>query len=402
MQTEEEQLRLAQDPTTSPDILEKLYLTQNEAVRQAIAQNPNTPLPILLRLAESYPSAFCQNPTLPLFLLEDPTFIRRLSMRVQRALTSATEIPEFLIEALLGSYEFLREELAANPGLPASYLERFLESESPQIRFRAAQNPSAPRELMADLLRAGSDANLQGFVASPKEVEPELLERLAHRGVWSRCVAANHPSTPSSLIEKLLTDENPLVRQAVAGRRDISEALLLRLLQDPDERVVFQAAQHPNTPLPTLTEIVERRIPFLFGVVANHPDASPELLARLVKEDSSRFNTVRRATARREDVTEKLLTRLSQDADEEVRLLVAQHPETPSDYLIKLSKDGSPQVRRAVAQNENTPQEVIWHLRRNDPDGYVKREAAKVIETLNFPKKRHHSKPGKPRRPKKR
>ena len=49
--TYQDKLKLAQDPGTSSDILSKLEFHDNPNIRQCIAENPNTPLEVLVNLA---------------------------------------------------------------------------------------------------------------------------------------------------------------------------------------------------------------------------------------------------------------------------------------------------------------------------------------------------------------
>lgn len=79
----------------------------------------------------------------------------------------------------------------------------------------------------------------------------------------------------------------------------------------------------------------------------------------------------KQSLARSGRTTPRLLGKLAEDKDKEVRYCVARNPRTPSEALEKLAKDDDDDVRAGVAQNPNTPVSVLRKLGR-DPVDYVR------------------------------
>ena len=65
---------VAKNSSAPLDLLEVLSRERDPLVKEALAGNPNTPLPALLRLAVEHPARLLENPALPLLLLENPSF----------------------------------------------------------------------------------------------------------------------------------------------------------------------------------------------------------------------------------------------------------------------------------------------------------------------------------------
>ncbi|MDJ0746371.1 MAG: hypothetical protein QNJ32_23820 [Xenococcaceae cyanobacterium MO_167.B27] len=68
----EQARQLAKDETTSPEILAELARSEDYQTRQRVAENPNTPTKVLLKICREFPSELMNNPVVPLLLLENP------------------------------------------------------------------------------------------------------------------------------------------------------------------------------------------------------------------------------------------------------------------------------------------------------------------------------------------
>src|SRR4051794_14802692 len=72
----EQRILGAGNPTTPSQWLEQLAQDEDQAVRQAVAQNPNTPWKALEFLGQEFPHAFFANPIGPLQLISQPQEVR--------------------------------------------------------------------------------------------------------------------------------------------------------------------------------------------------------------------------------------------------------------------------------------------------------------------------------------
>jgi hypothetical protein len=94
-------LEQAQDPTTPPLGLNRLSSLPNRTLRQAVAQNPNTPRPTLEHLARFYPEAVLSNPALEWVRFENPEWFYELETPIQIALLRAENCPRAWLEYVL-------------------------------------------------------------------------------------------------------------------------------------------------------------------------------------------------------------------------------------------------------------------------------------------------------------
>lgn len=67
--------QLAQDETTSSEILANLANSEDTQTRKYVASNPNTPIEILLNICFEFPKEVIKNPVIPLLLIENPNLL---------------------------------------------------------------------------------------------------------------------------------------------------------------------------------------------------------------------------------------------------------------------------------------------------------------------------------------
>src|SRR5579859_1080901 len=91
---------IAANPATPEVTLVALSNEKDAAVRQAVAQNPNTAKHILLNLAWEFPRAFLSNPILQLLNLSDPNFLEALPVETWLHLFRCDNIPLPLLQRL--------------------------------------------------------------------------------------------------------------------------------------------------------------------------------------------------------------------------------------------------------------------------------------------------------------
>jgi hypothetical protein len=82
-----------------------------------------------------------------------------------------------------------------------------------------------------------------------------------------------------------------------------------------------------------------------------------------------------------------VLTILSNDASEEIRLLVAKNPATPHHIVAKLARDKSRTVRLGLASDQHCPVEILGEL-ADDSDDLV-RESARNTRRALLPAYQH-------------
>jgi hypothetical protein len=135
----------ASDPSTAQERLIELSLSLSLAVKSALTRNPNTPSRVLVSLGMLFPGSFAQNPSVPLFLIEDPDYLRRESALMLRLLR-LRRLPDFIWrEAARHREQKVRMMLADSRYTPPYLLTALLQDVSAMVRRRALANPMTPK-----------------------------------------------------------------------------------------------------------------------------------------------------------------------------------------------------------------------------------------------------------------
>ena len=398
----------ASDPTTSPERLRSFYLPDRfEAVLQALAGNPNTPSEVLLRLIETHPNEFLQNPVLPLLSLEDPDFAKKIPQQTALHLLRVEAIPVWLLdefakgEKLVARAARLHVGLAGEaseewpaevegviktsvdaaslrmaeytspytsssgrddspgtvsldmiPTLPAWFIEPVIigvvEGRHPFWSCALASSSEAARTTSHRMRRAGSSNALTSYASPDLDISVGELELLARGGVWARTLAARHPNTPPDVLLQLAQDGFPVEENPNAP------AALLQLVAEK-ENSRFAVARHPNTEAETLRRLANDKQNNVQVSVARHPNTPPEILSRFASDDDS---FVRGGVARNSAASPELLTILAADAHAAVRFDVARHLQAPLDALRLLATDNDCEVLDALLRRSDLPNEL--------------------------------------------
>jgi 3-methyladenine DNA glycosylase AlkC len=145
---------------------------------------------------------------------------------------------------------------------------------------------------------------------------------------------------------------------------------------------VHPELRDPNTSAETLARLAEVKNKDLYVLrgVAEHPNTPIETLTKLAKNGDG---LVRMSVTNNLNTSVKILTELSEDKDTRVRSSVAHNPNTPVEVLTGLVKDESTNVRLNVAWNSNAPAKVLTELAK-DKDWMVRLH---VVENSNTPVK---------------
>ncbi len=305
-------LHLAKHPKTPSNVLELLEKQESGwnirvKIQKAIAQNPQTSLRLLEKLAGEHikvKQTIARRRHLPINLIVQLAIDYQIhSMRV---LTQNLSIPGSLLVQLTDHPEFrVRQMVAWHPNTPVEVLEKWADGE---LRKCIAYNSSTPVEFLAQLA-ADDDDQIQASVAQNPSTPGFVLEQLANYPTHD-LLLSKHPNTPKVVLEQVLE----------------------RLAMDERLSVRKYVAKHPHTPVKILTQWAKKS-PELHPWIAQNPSTPIDILEQLLKKSLI-----------------------------EVRQAVAENPNTSTAILIKLSKDQEPRVRQSVAKNPNTPENILETL----------------------------------------
>jgi bacterioferritin-associated ferredoxin len=321
-------LLAARHAHTPSNTLERLAGDDDWRVRQAVAQNQNAPQAVLTRLLDDHDAD------------------------VRTAIAKHPRTPSTALEKLAGdAHPGVRTVVLAREDVPQAALEQLAGDEEEEVRAQAQNHPRVPRSVIEAYARAEAlDASL----------EPAALEALSVAGAWARGLAARHPNTPQTALERLATDERWTVRQAVAGNPSAGPMLLESLLADTDLDVRRAVAAHPNTPQDALESLLNDAEDGVRRAALGNANLEPGLSA------SRRRRVIERCTRAREGLN---------------RAIGLSHPDTPESELVKSRNLLSPEwlERLALALNPSLPHIGLDRLSR-DGNRIVRAVARKRLE----------------------
>jgi hypothetical protein len=93
--------QLASNPETAPEILRELSQSDDRAIRQAVAGNPNVPIAVLWQLVGEFPHEFVANPLFTLIAVENPNWIMDIPGNQLVALLQQPNPPKVFIATAL-------------------------------------------------------------------------------------------------------------------------------------------------------------------------------------------------------------------------------------------------------------------------------------------------------------
>jgi hypothetical protein len=314
---------LARHPKASADLLEKLSHSSDKATRQAVASNPNTPPPTLVRLGQQFPKEFLANPALDLLLMVSPDLIE--------------QAPEAFLIRLLKQAD-----------CPASLLDWAASHSEAKVQLAVAMNAKAPEQALEKLLASKHPSVLEtirsrdglGLVEdSEKAFEQAVRERLG-----SLPIEQLHEAWDAGDIGLAHWSALPLRFRLPVAQEALFEGSIAGVLSKTSWNV-----ESLNDLLPD----------FPWWEVAGDSDSPVPILAALAKHSGE---NVRRRVAQNSSLPVSLLEALTDDSEAWVRAGVASNPSTPSRFLQRLANDSGDGVRQAVAENPSTPGHVLEAL----------------------------------------
>ncbi|MFJ8624744.1 hypothetical protein ACIRD3_18130 [Kitasatospora sp. NPDC093550] len=253
-------------------------------------------------------------------------------------------------------------------GDPA-WARRLARDPDPYVRERLAACPGLPAET-AELLAADGSAEVVAELGLHTD-RPELLTRLAAhpRAEVRRWVAANE-AAPPGLLTALLTDGDVRVRRQAAGNPGTPGAAAARHVVD-HPTVRRQLSEHPGLPAATYHRLADDRTSWVRGNLAENPGIDLPLMHRLASDEEE---GVRRRLAHHPAVPLDLLERLATVVRIGPVLLPRIAAAEPAE-LARLAGSSEPRVRMLVAQHRGLPATVRDRLAA-DPDAAVAKSAA--------------------------
>ncbi len=183
----------------------------DEATKQHVALNPNTPSEVLLRLAPQFPRAFYKNPAFDWLLLENPDLLFEMKQGVLRHILSLRDCPN-------------------------SFLQWAARNGSDSEKLVVVRRLDVEIELL-EIVVAGKPCKA-ATIACAKNIGSTLaqLEAISGQDVSADRLLAVHPNANSDLLAKLSESRDDIVRGNVLIHKNTSK-LTLQQMTDGHIRV---------------------------------------------------------------------------------------------------------------------------------------------------------------------
>jgi len=189
---------------------------------------------------------------------------------------------------------------------------------------------------------------------------------------------AKNPSSSPETLTILSNDKFWRVRKYVAGNENLPQDLIKKLSNDKSWQVRTAVLRNPKTPLSVLQASSHRSLRTFFDgcrtEIANHPNASPELLDRLSRTSRGPFSFVRLNVAANENTSPNTLAYLIKHSGSYVRENVATNKNIDEATLERLVYDRKNIVRLATLINPNITLRLLEILYK-DKDAKVRDKA---------------------------
>src|SRR5919199_51525 len=224
--------QVALNPSTLPELLQKLANSSDATSRLHVAANPNTPTDVLLNLGNEFPEAVLENPIFSLLLLENPNLVDEIPLSTLRSLLKCETVPVSLLEQAANNIDMeVQLAVATNVQTPQTVLAKLMHNYYGEVSNAAQLHVTLAGEMTSGWHEAALKAiKTTDFTFSPyldTDFKPEqCIEQLENRGL-----------VPKFVIKQLAKHEHKSIRQLIARNPNLPVLLLEQLAQDGDKQV---------------------------------------------------------------------------------------------------------------------------------------------------------------------
>ena len=408
----EETRKQAQDENTAPEILVNLAENKDYLTRQYIAENPNTPTEILLKLGTEFPREVLDNPIFDLLLLENPNLISDIPIKTLRSLIKQDNVPEsFVVEC--AERESDKETLlgiTSNPVASRNIIEKLTKSKFPEVAEAAKLHINWSGEMKEGWQELAEEKIkiirplYSGAATRIKHLQHEqpylsILAKLGwipnflishwnkHWNKWEilRDIANSVNTSPITLTE-LEKNNNPRIRRLIAINPNTPIETLENLVDDDEQGGAFGGEmqtvkmgllENPNAPPIVLDKLAEHQNYQAREAVAKHHNCSVHTLNKLAEDESIE---VCYQVAINPNTTSLILKKIFDRCEKiYIKKAIARHPNCSTGLLEKLLNEENKDIRYAILNNYSTPSYLIEKLALNESRKYIIKEGVRQL-----------------------
>ncbi|MGW2048281.1 hypothetical protein ACWCPF_24315 [Streptomyces sp. NPDC001858] len=248
--------------------------------------------------------------------------------------------------------------LAMNPALPALMVRRLFAWR--RGWGKVAMRPDLTDDMLAEIIASDDHMLLHSLARNDRLPDRFRIRLAAHQDEAVRSTLASRATTaPREMLEQLIDDPDPKVRECLAKGRHTPPDLGARLAADSDPAIRAALAQHwtqaPEAVRRTLLTDPEAKVRAAacstYFPHGPHPIPPSDLLPELLADPVTRAGAVIHAV-----LDADTLQQLAGDPDSEVRAELARHPDLPPSIREVLAVDPALNVRVKVFARPDTPE----------------------------------------------
>jgi Leucine rich repeat variant len=381
--------KIASDPHTPSNILEKLADDGYKLIRCIIATNPSTPSQlaekIAIDLAENGNEWCCENlakyPNTPTSALQ--ALLNHKSDKVRLYLALNPNTPETTLEDLATDKHHICQAVARNPKAPIYILEQLATYAYWGIRSTVAENPNTPVALLEQLAKDESSEVYLSVLKNPKtpvNLFVQALSESENGGLIRYTIAAN-PSTPVNILEQLVEELTDIDKSCwgsithilceIAANPSTPVNILKQFAAEKNNEILYSLINNPNIPITILQQLASDEDDEMSDIrrmastkLNNINYLSKELVDKPIYTLKEKKAILNNLASKKNPSLARLAVFLSDYAEESIlasnssslywleRYAIAQNINTPIDVLQHLEKDGNRIVRAAAKANK--------------------------------------------------
>jgi hypothetical protein len=250
--------------------------------------------------------------------------------------------------------------LATNPALPAAMVRRLFAWR--RGMGKVAGRPDLTDDMVAEIIELDDHWLLHSLALNKRLPDRFRIQLAAYRDNGVRAALVIQAATaPRAMLEQLIDDPDPRVRECLAHGHDIPPDLRARLAADPDPAIRAELAKHwTQAPEQVRRTLLTDPEPTVRAAACStyfaqlpHPIPPADLVPALLADPVTRAGAVIHAV-----LDADTLRWLAEDPDSEVRAELARHPELPPSLRDILAADPALSVRVKVFARPDMPDHV--------------------------------------------
>ena len=265
----------------------------------------------------------------------------------------------------------------------------FTEKQVDQRQMDRARNSTNPEELYQ--LAKDEDESVRFYVSAnkytPLDVQMELAQdqnEIVRSGLASSLQISVREEKfrkeiKTRIAKKLMRDELPVVRLALANNIFLTGAIYEELAMDSDPVIRLNLSKNPRASRNTLILLSNDIFDLVRANVGRHHNTPRNILASLSNDDAV---SVRAAVATNVNISASMLETLGEDSENEVLRAVARQQNTRLATLKILANSEDTEIQLAIAKNPNTSRELLTLLASGKRDESVKNKAQSRLEPI--------------------